>query len=77
MLDWEQPGRQGRRFLFSGPRAENIAGFTDGVAMDPVRVYVGINSAETPEERADLYLQGHESGRTELGPLLRPARHYR
>ncbi|MEX1198631.1 MAG: alpha/beta-hydrolase family protein [Pseudohongiellaceae bacterium] len=56
MLDWEQLGRQGRRFLSSGPRAEDIAEFTDGVAREPIRIYVGLNSAETPEERAELAL---------------------
>ncbi len=54
LLEWEQLGRQGRRFLSSGPRAEDIARFTDGVAYEPIRVYVGLNSAETPEERARL-----------------------
>jgi uncharacterized membrane protein len=54
MLQWEQLGRQGRRFLSSGPRAADIAEFTDGVAREPIRIYVGLNSAETPEERARL-----------------------
>lgn len=56
MLHWEQLGRQGRRFLSAGPRAADIAEFTDGVAREPIRIYVGLNSAETPEERAELAL---------------------
>jgi uncharacterized membrane protein len=56
LLAWETLGRQGRRFLSSGPTAADIAQFTDAEVYEPIRVYVGLNSAETPVERAALAL---------------------
>jgi uncharacterized membrane protein len=40
----------------SGPTAEDIETLTGKRAMAPLRVYVGLRSAETPEERAALAL---------------------
>ncbi|MEX1010696.1 MAG: alpha/beta-hydrolase family protein [Balneolaceae bacterium] len=57
ILAWDEMGRQGRRFLANGPAAEEISRFTDSITMDPIRVYVGMNAAESFEERADLALQ--------------------
>ena len=57
LVDWEALGRAGREFVASGPTAEAIAAFTGRPAMRPLRVYVGLNSAETVEERAALALE--------------------
>ncbi len=57
LLTWESMGRQGRRFLAGGPRADDIQQFSDIPAPDPIRVYVGLNAAETPEQRAELALE--------------------
>lgn len=57
LLSWGDMGRQGRRFLSSGPSASDIAMFLGEQAKEPIRVYAGMNSAETIEERADLALQ--------------------
>lgn len=57
LLSWEDMGRQGRRFLSSGPSASDIAQFLGEEAKEPIRVYAGMNSAETMEERADLALR--------------------
>src|SRR5690554_666395 len=57
LLSWEDMGRQGRRFLSSGPAASDIEGFLGEEAKEPIRVYTGMNSAETIEERADLALR--------------------
>jgi len=58
LLQWEDMGRQGRRFLATGPAVEDIQPFTgEQDAMEPIRVYVGLNAADTPEARAELALE--------------------
>ncbi|OOG21483.1 hypothetical protein B1C78_16090 [Thioalkalivibrio denitrificans] len=56
LLNWEDMGRQGRRYLTGGPTVEDLGAFTNGPAQKPIRVYVGLNAGETPEERAQLAL---------------------
>ncbi|TVP53811.1 MAG: hypothetical protein EA349_13150 [Halomonadaceae bacterium] len=56
LIPWKSMGRQGRRYLAGGPTAQSIAEFTTAQTKDPLRVYVGLNAAETPEERAALAL---------------------
>src|SRR6056297_2874633 len=56
LLAWEDLGRWGRVFVASGPSAEDIAAFWDEPAHDPIRVYIGLNAAITPEARAQLAL---------------------
>ncbi len=53
---WDTLGRQGRIFTGWGPRAEQINAFSGGGAKEPIRAYVGLKSAETLQERADLLL---------------------
>lgn len=53
-LAWQDLGRWGRNFVASGPTATDISDFWDMPARQPVRVYVGLNAAETPKERAQL-----------------------
>lgn len=59
-LDWENLGAAGRSRVTAFPsRAQiaDIAGDTPArPAQTPVRVYVGLNAAETPEDRAALAL---------------------
>ncbi|MFI0847257.1 alpha/beta hydrolase [Mesorhizobium sp. IMUNJ 23232] len=57
LLSWDDLGRQGRRFVSSGPTGVEIGAFFREGGMDPIRVYVGMNSAEMAEERANLALQ--------------------
>lgn len=57
LIGWDDLGRMGRRFVASGPTAEAIEAFTDRAALEPIRVYVGLNTAETPAERARLAVQ--------------------
>lgn len=56
LIDWEDLGRQGRRFIARGPTAEELSEFLGAPAPAPIRVYVGLNSADSPEERARLAL---------------------
>ena len=57
LLAWQQLGRQGRRFVSGGPDAKDLGDFFDTPMPAPVRVYVGLNSADTPEQRARLALE--------------------
>ena len=56
LVSWQSLGRAGRQFVGSTPGAGDIAALAGGDATQPVRVYVGLNSAETVEERAGLAL---------------------
>ncbi|TCU20417.1 alpha/beta hydrolase [Rhizobium sullae] len=56
-VSWDDLGRQGRRFVSSGPTEAMIRDFFYGETLEPIRVYVGMNSAETAEERAELALR--------------------
>ncbi len=57
LVSWKNLGRQGRNFVTSGPSREAIEDFTGSAAKRPLRVYVGLGAAETPEKRAALALE--------------------
>ena len=57
LLKWDELGRAGREFISSGPTSEDIRAFSGKDAREPIRVYVGLRSAETPEARARLALE--------------------
>ncbi|SEH95546.1 Uncharacterized membrane protein [Rhizobium tibeticum] len=57
LVAWEGLGRQGRNFIVSGPTAAQIGDFWKTPAREPLRTYVGLNNAETIEERAKLALE--------------------
>ena len=56
LIDWLDLGRTGRNFVAGVTSAADLAAFHDGDVMEPVRVYVGLNAAESIEERAQLAL---------------------
>lgn len=51
---WESLGRHGAAFIGGGPTASEITELTDRDAIEPIRVYAGLESAPTAEERAAL-----------------------
>jgi uncharacterized membrane protein len=57
LLAWNELGRAGREFISSGPTREDISALSGRRALEPVRVYVGLRSADTPEVRAKLALE--------------------
>jgi uncharacterized membrane protein len=57
LLKWEELGRAGREFIASGPRARDISAASSRDALEPIRVYVGLRSAETAAVRAQLALE--------------------
>jgi uncharacterized membrane protein len=54
LISWETIGRQGRRFVAGGGSTEQISEFSGQPALDPIRIYVGVEAADTPEARAEL-----------------------
>jgi uncharacterized membrane protein len=57
LIEWDSIGRLGKRFIGAGPTRASIGEFLGGEALKPLRVYVGLGSKETPEERAELALE--------------------
>ena len=57
LVDWDSLGRMGRAMVAAGPDQARIAALTGAEAMEPLRVYVGLNSAPDPEKRARLALE--------------------
>lgn len=54
LVAWEDLGAAGRDFVSGGPDAARIAAFWGEPAPRPIRVYVGLTGAPTPEARARL-----------------------
>src|SRR5690606_37647140 len=56
LVKWDTIGIDARIYVETGPTAEDIAALTGRPAETPLRVYVGLRSAETPQQRAALAL---------------------
>lgn len=56
LVEWDTIGRFGKRFVAAGPARQSIGDFLGREALRPLRVYVGLGSKETVEERAKLAL---------------------
>ncbi len=54
LVTWESLGYEGRNFVGRGPSPADIERFSGEPAMQPIRVYVGVDSAPTADERATL-----------------------
>ncbi|PZF84979.1 alpha/beta hydrolase [Jiangella anatolica] len=54
LVTWDSLGRKGREFVSSGPTVDELTAFSGRPALDPVRAYVGMDSAETPAGLASL-----------------------
>lgn len=54
LIAWEDLGREGRNYIASAPTPDQIAAVTGGATMQPLRAYVGLNAADTAEDRAAL-----------------------
>lgn len=53
-VDWATIGREGRRFVNMALTASEITEVTEQPALDPIRVFVGYESAPSPNARAYL-----------------------
>ncbi|HEY0186858.1 MAG TPA: alpha/beta-hydrolase family protein [Cellulomonas sp.] len=54
LVSWDSLGRNGRTFVAGGPTADEITAVTGDDAVEPIRVYAGLDSAGTAAERAEL-----------------------
>ena len=57
LVAWDRLGRAGKRFVHEGPRKSDIEAFTGREAKEPIRVYVGLRSAEDTTGQASLALE--------------------
>lgn len=57
LVKWQDLGRAGREFVAAGPSADDIRILTGRPALEPIRVYVGLNAADTARDRAKLALE--------------------
>lgn len=55
--NWEGLGREGRRFVSSGPDANAISQFTGKPAKEPIRVYAGLNNADGRHAQVELAMK--------------------
>lgn len=56
LVRWDELGRQGQNFVTTGPSEKTLSSFFGSSRMRPLRVYVGLRSRESVEERAKLAL---------------------
>ncbi|MHC1562222.1 alpha/beta hydrolase [Actinomycetospora sp. C-140] len=54
LVRWDTLGREGQDFVAGGPPTARLAAASGRPAVDPIRAYVGLLSAPSPEERAAL-----------------------
>ncbi len=57
LVAWNQLGRMGRRYVDARPTADELAAYAGPGAKAPLRVYAGLPTGDTPEERAQLALE--------------------
>ena len=53
-MPWDSLGYQGRNFIGKGPSVSDIEKFTHQPAMEPIRIYAGLASADDAEAQAAL-----------------------
>jgi len=54
LVRWDSLGYQGRNFIGKGPSVSDIEKFTHQPAMEPIRIYAGLASADDAEAQAAL-----------------------
>jgi uncharacterized membrane protein len=54
LIEWETLGREGRKFVASGPSPAGIRNVVGRPAQEPIRAFAGVESADEVEERAAL-----------------------
>jgi uncharacterized membrane protein len=54
LTPWNTLGFQGRSFVGQGPTVQQLSDFSGKPAMEPIRVYAGLESAGNAEDRAQL-----------------------
>ena len=57
LVTWESLGHQGRVFMSAGPTVEELTKFNGRPAIEPIRAYAGLNSADGIKATAALAAQ--------------------
>lgn len=57
LIDWNDIGRNGKRFVADGPTRDEISEVLGRKAIQPIRVYAGYDTDETLQERARTALK--------------------
>jgi len=57
LVGWDSLGRQGRNFVAKAPTRAQLTAFAGRPAAEPIRLYAGLASAETPAARAGLVVR--------------------
>ncbi len=57
LVPWDTLGRQGRNFVASSPTPEELSAFAGRPAVEPIRLYAGLASADSMQARADLVIR--------------------
>lgn len=57
LIAWEDIGAAGRNHILASPSQQDITAVSDQPSLEPLRVYVGLNSADDPQSRAKLALE--------------------
>lgn len=57
LVPYDSLGAEGQTFVTGGPSVATIEGYAGGPALEPIRVFVGLRSAPTPEARAALAVE--------------------
>jgi uncharacterized membrane protein len=57
LVGWDSFGRQGRNFVAGAPTRQQLTAFSGRPAYEPIRLYAGLASADTPPARADLVVR--------------------
>ena len=57
LVAWSTLGRQGRTFVAGGPTVAQISAFTGTTAMEPIRVYAGLKSADSIAAESTLVVR--------------------
>ncbi|BBZ08754.1 membrane protein [Mycolicibacterium doricum] len=57
LVSWESLGHQGRIFVSGGPTVAELSAFNGAPAIEPIRVYAGLNSADGIRATATLAAQ--------------------
>ncbi|NLE81274.1 MAG: hypothetical protein GX610_17165 [Rhodococcus sp.] len=53
---WDTLGYEGRSFVSRGLNAQELTGANGSLALEPIRVYAGLETAEDPEARMDVLI---------------------
>src|SRR6516162_3050461 len=60
LIPWDTLGYQGRNFVGKGPSVSDIGNFTHHLAMEPIRAYAGLKSADGLQAQASLAVKDLE-----------------